>query len=100
MAAVLNAIKIPLKVMEVSLASMNLIEKLVETGNPNSISDVGVAALCARSAVIGAFLNVKINCKDYQDKSFVKDILKQGKEIVDKACKKEKEILKITESKI
>ena len=91
---------IPFQIMQNAHESMEVIKAMAESGNPNSITDAGVGALCARSAVIGAFLNVKINCKDYQDKSFVQDILKQGKKIVDQACKTEKEILKITESKI
>ena len=49
---------------------------MAEIGNPNSVTDAGVGALCARTAVIGAFLNVKINCGDCEDKAFVEDILK------------------------
>ena len=43
---------------------------MAETGNPNSVSDAGVGALCARSAVMGAFLNVKINAAGLEDKEF------------------------------
>jgi glutamate formiminotransferase/formiminotetrahydrofolate cyclodeaminase len=56
--------------------------------------------LCARTAVIGAFLNVKINCGDCTDKSFVEDVLKSGQQLVDDACALEDEIMKITNSKI
>ena len=54
---------------------------MVETGNPNSVSDAGVGALCARSAVIGAFMNVRINAAGYDDRSFVEEVIKKGKEI-------------------
>ena len=54
--ATLNAINIPLAIMETSFQSMDIIENLVNIGNPNSVSDVGVAVLCARSAVIGGYL--------------------------------------------
>ena len=65
--ATLNAILVPLDIMEISLKLMQLIEELTEKGNPNSVSDVGVAALCARSAVLGGYLNVMINIEDYSD---------------------------------
>ena len=73
---------------------------LLEFGNPNSVTDAAVGALCARTAVRGAFLNVKINCGDCQDKDFVNDILTQGQSLVDKATDLEKEIMTITESKL
>jgi glutamate formiminotransferase / formiminotetrahydrofolate cyclodeaminase len=73
---------------------------MADIGNPNSVTDAAVGALCARTAVMGAFLNVKINCGDCEDKAFVHDILKKGQQLVDDACKMEAEILKITNSKI
>ncbi|MEE2931613.1 MAG: glutamate formimidoyltransferase [Bacteroidota bacterium] len=94
------AILTPFKVMEIACKSMEIIKVMAEIGNPNSITDAGVGALCARTAVIGAFLNVKINCGDYKDKSFVEDILEKGKQIVDNTSLLEKEILEITNSKI
>ncbi len=94
------AIETPFKVMETAYNSMEVMKAMAEFGNPNSVTDAGVGALCARTAVIGAFLNVKINCGDYNDKAFVDDILKRGNEIQEKAIALEKEILEITESKI
>ena len=99
-AATLNAIEIPLKIMQTSLESMSLIKTLVVKGNPNSVSDAGVAALCARSAVIGGYLNVIINAKDYKDTEEVRKILKQAKNIKKEAINQEKQILKKTLSKI
>lgn len=99
-AATKYAILTPYRVMELSLESMNIIQKMAEIGNPNSVTDAGVGALCARTAVIGAFLNVKINCKDFDDTKFVDDVLAKGQAIVDKAIAKEVEILEITNSKI
>ena len=94
------AILTPFKVMETAYNSMEVMQAMAEIGNPNSVTDAGVGALCARTAVIGAFLNVKINCGDCEDKAFVKDILKRGKQLVDDACTLEDEIMKITNSKI
>ena len=95
-----NAILTPYKVMEAAYSSMKIMKAMAEIGNPNSITDAAVGALCARTAVIGAFLNVKINCVDYNDKRFVEKILIDGQKIVDNACLAEEQILKITNSKI
>ncbi len=95
-----NAIEIPFKVMNLAYESMNIIKTMAEVGNPNSISDAGVGALCARSAVMGAFMNVRINASSYNDKSFVEDIVVKGKEIEARTIKLEKEILKVVNEKI
>jgi glutamate formiminotransferase/formiminotetrahydrofolate cyclodeaminase len=99
-AATKYAILTPFKVMETAFASMEVMKAMAEFGNPNSVTDAGVGALCARTAVIGAFLNVKINCGDCEDKDFVADILERGQQLVDDACALEDEIMKITNSKI
>ena len=95
-----NAILTPFKVMDTAYKSMEIMKTMAEIGNPNSVTDAAVGALCARTAVIGAFLNVKINCGDCEDKTFVKDILEKGQKLVDKACALEADILKVTNSKI
>ncbi|MGE0637388.1 MAG: glutamate formimidoyltransferase [Bacteroidia bacterium] len=94
------ATEVPFKVMQLSCSSLEIIKAMAETGNPNSVSDAGVGALCARSAVMGAFLNVKINASGLDDKEFVKDILAKGQEIENKAQVEETAILKIVNSKI
>ena len=73
---------------------------MAETGNPNSVSDAGVGALCARTAVMGAFMNVRINAAGYEDKTFVNDIIARGKEIENKAIALEKEIVETVNGKI
>lgn len=94
------AIEIPFKVMQLSYDSMTLIKAMAETGNPNSVSDAGVGALCARSAVMGAFMNVRINAGGYDDKRYVDDIIAKGKDIENKTVALEAEILKIVNEKI
>ena len=94
--ATLYAIQIPLKIMEYSLDSMALIETLADSGNPNSVSDAGVAATCARSAVLGGYLNVMINIKDYNNETDKIKIIKKAEKIKAKAIKKEDQILKKT----
>jgi glutamate formiminotransferase/formiminotetrahydrofolate cyclodeaminase len=94
------AIDIPFKVMQVSYDSMSLIKAMAEIGNPNSVSDAGVGALCARSAVMGAFMNVRINASGYDDKTVVNEIISKGKAIELKTIALESEILKIVNDKI
>jgi glutamate formiminotransferase / formiminotetrahydrofolate cyclodeaminase len=91
------AIEVPFKVMETAFKSMHVIKAMAEKGNPNSASDAGVGALCARSAVMGAFLNVKINASGLEDKAFVNEIISKGREIEEKAKNLETEILDIVE---
>jgi hypothetical protein len=74
--------------------------QFAEVGNPNSVSDAGVGALCVRSAVMGAFMNVRINAAGYEDKLFVADIVAKGKEIESKTIAAEITILKIVNEKI
>jgi glutamate formiminotransferase/formiminotetrahydrofolate cyclodeaminase len=94
------AIEIPFKVMKKSFASMEVIKAMAEIGNPNSVSDAGVGALCARTAVMGAFLNVKINASGIDDKAFADEKVKQGAEIEKQVIALETEILKIVNEKI
>jgi len=95
-----NAINVPFEIMKTSFDSIEVIMKMAEEGNPNSISDAGVAMHCARAAIMGAFLNVKINCKDLEDKNYVKKTLKSAKIIIDKTNLLEARILKIVEEKL
>lgn len=95
-----NAIEVPLKVMQLSCDSFDIIEAMAKNGNPNSVSDAGVGALCARSAVIGAFLNVKINAGGLKDEAARNNYLKSAEELKAKAMVREAEILKIVESKM
>ena len=94
------AIEVPFKVMKLSFDSMEVIKAMAESGNPNSVSDAGVGALCARSAVMGAFMNVRINAANYDDKIFVNDVVAKGQDIERKAIALEKEILDIVNNKI
>jgi len=95
-----KAIQIPFETMKLANESMNIIKKMAEVGNPNSVTDAGVGALAARAAVIGAYLNVKINMADLKDENFKAKISREAEKIKVAAIKSEKEILKIVEGKI
>jgi glutamate formiminotransferase/formiminotetrahydrofolate cyclodeaminase len=94
------AIEVPFKVMQLSYESLEIIKAMAAHGNPNSVSDAGVGALCARSAVMGAFMNVRINAAGYDDKNYVSEIVAKGKAIEEKTLTTEAEILKIVNEKI
>lgn len=95
-----NAIEVPYRIMETSLASMEVMKAMAKIGNPASVSDAGVGAACARTAVIGAFLNVQINADGLDDKDFIAEKLKSGAAMVQYAKDLETEILEIVEKKI
>jgi glutamate formiminotransferase/formiminotetrahydrofolate cyclodeaminase len=95
-----TAIEVPLRVMEVACASLEPIQAMASTGNPNSVSDAGVGALCARSAVLGAWLNVRINVSGYDDKAWAEKVLARGKELETRAIAAEAAILKIVDEKL
>jgi glutamate formiminotransferase/formiminotetrahydrofolate cyclodeaminase len=94
------ATEVPFKTMQKAYESFELIKAMVETGNPNSVTDAGVGALCARSAVMGAYLNVMINASGLTDKEFANGIISKGKELEDKAQQMEADILKMVLEKI
>jgi glutamate formiminotransferase/formiminotetrahydrofolate cyclodeaminase len=89
------ATEVPLKTMILVSSSFPIIKAMAEIGNPNSISDAGVGALCARSAVIGAYMNVRINAAELKDEAFKKEILAKAEKIKNDAIKEEEAILKI-----
>lgn len=97
-AAVLEAIAVPFRIMEVSLASMEVADAMAEHGLSASASDAGVAALCARAAVRGAYLNVCINGSDLEDETARQDFLDRGAALVANAEAQETAILAKVES--
>jgi glutamate formiminotransferase/formiminotetrahydrofolate cyclodeaminase len=99
-AATKYAIEIPFKVMQTVYDSMAVIKAMVINGNPNSVTDAGVGALCARSAVMGAFMNVRINATSYNDKIFTTEIIARGVDIQNKTIALEAEILSLVNEKI
>ena len=95
-----GAIAIPFQIMEKSMASMEIMKAMAEMGLQASVSDAGVGALCARTAVKGAFLNVKINASELKDEAYKQDVLKKGNAIQAETEKLEKEILEVVEGKL
>ncbi len=94
------ATEIPFQVMEAAYQSIEVMQAMMKEGLPNSLSDAGVGVLCARTAVIGAYFNVRINAKDIKDKDFVNKILADSKEIYKKTLEAEKVAMEIIDSRM
>lgn len=94
------ATEVPFRTLNLCYNCMEVAKAMAEIGNPNSVTDAGVGALAARSGVIGAYLNVKINAVGLDDKEFANDIIQQSAKIVELANQLEAEILEIVNSKI
>jgi len=95
-----GATRVPLEVMEKALRVLELSQVVAGKGNPNSISDAGVAALLAWSAVEGADLNVEINLSSLKDESFVKGARTKCEEIKRRAHAILNEVLPLVRSKV
>ena len=98
--ATLFAARVPLETMKASFKVFELCREMVEKGNPNSVSDAGVGALAARSAVIGAGMNVKINASSLKDKQQAQSLIAEADAIIAKAVAAENEIITLVEEKI
>jgi glutamate formiminotransferase/formiminotetrahydrofolate cyclodeaminase len=94
------ATEVPFEVMNICYRSMEVIKEMAESGNPNSITDAGVGAICASAAISGAFLNVKINASGLTDKAFAKKLIEEGNVIQERAKMLEETILNAVNSKI
>ena len=98
--ATLYATEVPLRTMKAAYKAFDVVRAMATEGNPNSVSDAGVGALAARSAVMGACLNVKINAAGLKDRETAERFINEANEIQALAQQAEKEILEIVESKI
>ena len=99
-AATLYATQVPLRTMKTAYKAFDVVRAMAEEGNPNSVSDAGVGALAARSAVMGACLNVKINAAGLKERATAEALVAEANEIQALAQQAEREILAVVENKI
>lgn len=92
--ATLYATQVPLRTMKAAYETFDVLEAVAQKGNPASVSDAGVGALAARSAVLGAQLNVRINAAGLKDRAIADALINEAAEIAEKACERETAILK------
>jgi glutamate formiminotransferase/formiminotetrahydrofolate cyclodeaminase len=95
-----RAVEVPYRVMQVSLQSFELLEAMAREGNPASASDAGVGALCARAAVRGAWLNVRINLSTPAKAAEFEALLSDGTRLVKEAEELEARVLAVVQEKI
>ena len=98
--ATLYATEVPLRTMKAAHSVFPLLRRMAETGNPASVSDAGVGALAARSAVLGAFLNVRINAKGLKNRDLSDRLLAEAAQVAADAEVAEREVLDIVNAKI
>ena len=99
-AATKYAVEVPLQVMRHSFKVFEVAKAMVVEGNPNSVTDAGVGAICARTAIAGAYLNVKINISGLEDKELAKQFLIEAESILADATMEEQAIWGIVNQKI
>ena len=92
-AATKHAIEIPMQVAEVAHDALEIAEAMADFGNPNSITDAGVGAMCLRTAVLGAILNARVNTADLNDKAYVVSVLSRCEELVSSVISREAAVL-------
>lgn len=98
--ATLYATQVPLRTMRTAVRIVDVVRAMAAEGNPNSVSDAGVGALAARSAVLGARLNVKINAAGLKDRAVADALVAEAEQLAAEAERLEKEVLTIVEQKI
>ena len=86
--------------METAFQSMEVMQAMLKDGLQNSLSDAGVGVLCARTAVIGAYFNVRINAKDIKDRAFAASILAKAAIIYEQTIAIENDTIAFIDSKI
>jgi glutamate formiminotransferase / formiminotetrahydrofolate cyclodeaminase len=94
------ACEVPLTVMKTAHSSLDMLQTMIEKGNPNSITDAGVGVLCVKTAVRGAFFNVMINAQGLKDIAFADDIRSKAKAILDETNNRAENILEKVEQAI
>ncbi len=87
------AIEVPLRVMRTSLEAMGICEAMAEKGMDASLSDAAVGALCIRTAVLGAGLNVRINAQDLEDEAAKAAFLAEATSLEEEARSREEALI-------
>lgn len=92
-AATLYATEVPLRTMQTAYETFDILEAMASKGNPASVSDAGVGALAARSAVLGAHLNVRINAAGLKNREKAEELLTAASVLASAAINREMQIL-------
>ena len=85
--ATVLATRVPLRTMEISLEALKVAKSLIGKSNPNCSSDIGVGALNLKSALMGAWLNVKINLPGIKDEDLRNELFEKGQSMLEEGNK-------------
>ncbi|MDQ3072471.1 MAG: glutamate formimidoyltransferase [Bacteroidota bacterium] len=96
----LGAANVPLQVMRKAMGTFPLLREMAEKGNPNSVSDAAVGALCARTAIEGAYYNVRINVGGIKNEQAKTDLMTEAENILKQAREAEKQVLALVDDKM
>jgi glutamate formiminotransferase/formiminotetrahydrofolate cyclodeaminase len=94
------AAEVPFRVMQTSANSIALIEEMIKNGNAASVTDAGVGALCLQTAIQGAYMNVRVNIKDLNDKSFAQNLGAKAEALSLETTKKISELISEVDKKL
>ncbi len=92
-AATKIAAEVPMEVARRAYTIMDMIAEVAENGNQNAITDACVSMMSARTAVLGAILNVKINLSSLKDEEYVAKMKAECDQLEKDAIAKEQELL-------
>lgn len=87
------AAEVPLQVAQKAGKLMDFISMVAKTGNQNAVTDACVAMMCARTAVLGALLNVRINLSSLKDEEYVAQLKAEADHLEATAVEKEQQLL-------
>lgn len=93
------ATEVPYRTMETAFRAVPILVEMVEKGNPNCLSDAAVGLICIKTAVRGAYFNVRINAKGLSDRTFAENMVTKAKELLSKNHAQIDASLSIVESK-
>jgi formiminotetrahydrofolate cyclodeaminase len=95
-----EAAMVPMQVAKEAFSLMDTIDEVARAGNSNAVTDACVAMMCARSAVLGALMNVRINLGSLKDTAFVEEMQREADRLEQEACEKERHLLKDISEKL
>lgn len=98
--ATLYAAQVPLQTMKTSLGVYDILEAMIEKGNPNSVTDAGVGAFAVLGAVKGGYLNVLINIGGLKDKDKARALKEEAQALLDLATEREQVLWEKVRNKV
>jgi formiminotetrahydrofolate cyclodeaminase len=98
--ATIEAASVPMKVARMVYSIMPLIEQVAQRGNQNAVTDAAVAMMTARTAILGALLNVRINLSSINDQELVAELSEKVEELEAKAIAIEHKVLSEIRNKL